>query len=161
MKRCFEKISYTQFKNDIYDDINLYNIYEMPKRSTKYSAGYDFFSLNDFVLKPGESKKIPTGIKACMMDDEVLLLYIRSSMGFKYNIRMCNQVGVIDKDYYNNINNEGHIWIKIQNEGVNDYVVKKGDAICQGIYTKYLIVDNEIEIENERISGIGSTNKED
>ena len=156
--RYFEKISFKQFKNDIKDDIELYNEYQTPKRSTKKSAGYDFCSLIDVVLKPNESIKIPTGIKACMNDDEVLMLYVRSSMGFKYNIRMCNQTGIINSDYYNNETNEGHIYIKLQNEGNEDFVIKKGDKICQGIFIKYLTVDNEEKIEKERISGIGSTN---
>jgi len=156
--RYFEKISFKQFKNDINDDIELYNGYQTPKRSTKKSAGYDFYSLIDVVLKPNESIKIPTGIKVCMNDDEVLMLYVRSSMGFKYNIRMCNQTGIIDSDYYNNESNEGHIFIKIQNEGQQDFNIKKGDKICQGIFIKYLLVDNEEKIEKERISGIGSTN---
>ena len=87
-----------------------------------------------------------------MNDDEVLWLVDRSSQGFKYNVRMCNQVGVIDKDYYNNKDNEGHIFVKLQNEGTKDYVVKRGDAICQGIFIKYLTVDNEEEKFNERTS---------
>ena len=78
-----------------------------------------------------------------MEGDEVLLLVDRSSMGFKYNVRMCNQVGVIDKDYYNNKDNEGHIWIKIQNEGDKPYSVKKGEGMIQGMFMKYLKVDNE------------------
>ena len=156
--RYFEKISFKQFKKDIKDDIELYNEYQTPKRITKKSAGYDFYSLIDAVLKPNESIKIPTGIKACMNDDEVLMIYVRSSMGFKYNIRMCNQTGIIDSDYYNNETNEGHIFIKIQNEGEKDFNIKKGDKICQGIFIKYLTVDNEEKIEKERISGIGSTN---
>ena len=143
--RYFEKISFEEFKKDVIDDINLYKTYPIPTRETKYAAGYDFYSLEDFILVPGEVKKIPTGIKANMNDDEVLLLMDRSSMGFKYNVRLCNQVGVIDKDYYNNKDNEGHIFIKIQNEGEKDYVVKKGDAICQGIFIKYLTVDHEEE----------------
>ena len=64
-------------------------------------------------------------------------------MGFKYNVRMCNQVGVIDKDYYNNKDNEGHIWIRIQNEGDKPYIVKKGEGMIQGVFMKYLVVDNE------------------
>jgi len=157
--RKFEKISFEQFKNDIKDDKNLYEEYKLPKRGTKCAAGYDFYSLYDYTLKPGEIMKVPTGIKVCMEEDDVLFLIDRSSMGFKYNVRMCNQVGVIDADYYNNSNNEGHIWIKIQNEGDKDYIVKKGDAMIQGIFMKYLKVDDEEEIENERIGGIGSTNK--
>lgn len=157
--RKFEKISFEQFKKDIIDDKNLYNEYQLPRRSTKNSAGYDFFALYDYTLQPGEIKKIPTGIKSEMNDDEVLFLIDRSSMGFKYNIRMCNQVGVIDSDYYNNNDNEGHIWIKIQNEGDKEYSVKKGAAMIQGIFMKYLKIDNENEINNERTSGIGSTDK--
>ena len=157
--RKFEKISFEQFKKDIKDDKNLYNEYSLPKRGTKNAAGYDFYALYDYTLKPGEIMKIPTGIKVCMEEDDVLFLIDRSSMGFKYNVRMCNQVGVIDADYYNNNDNEGHMWIKIQNEGDKDYIVKKGDAMIQGIFMKYLKVDDEEIIENERIGGIGSTNK--
>ena len=151
MGRYFEKIKYEQFKKDISDDKKLYEEYNLPKRETKYAAGYDFYALFDFTLKPGEIKKIPTGVKVNMESDEVLLLVDRSSQGFKYNVRFCNQVGVIDKDYYSNSNNDGHMWIRIQNEGDKDYVVKKGDGICQGMFMKYLIVDNEKEgfIERE------------
>jgi dUTP pyrophosphatase len=160
MPRYFEKISYEQFNKDVNENETVYREYILPKRSTKYSAGYDFFALTDFSLLPGEMKKIATGIKVNMEKDDVLMLYVRSSMGFKYNVRMCNQVGIIDSDYYNNSVNEGHIWVKLQNEGQKEYIVKKGDAICQGIFTKYFIVDNEELIENERVDGIGSTSKE-
>ena len=161
MARYFEKISFEQFKQDVEDNRELYEEYRLPRRSTKYSAGYDFFSLYDFVLKPGEIKKIPTGVKVNMNTDEVMMLVVRSSMGFKYNVRMCNQIGIFESDYYNNPSNEGHAWLKLQNEGTIDFVVKKGDAICQGIFTKFLTVTNEEEIENERTGGIGSTSKEE
>lgn len=141
--RYFEKISFEQFKKDISSDLDLYNEYTLPRRDTKYAAGYDFKALFDYTLEPGEIKKIPTGIKANMEGDEVLLLVDRSSMGFKYNVRMCNQIGVIDKDYYNNKDNEGHIWIRIQNEGDKVYSVKKGEGMIQGMFMKYLTVDNE------------------
>ena len=143
MKRYFEKISFEQFSKDIKNDKELYESYNIPKRQTKYAAGYDFEAIEDFILNPGETKKIPTGIKADMMDDEVLLLIVRSGMGFKYNVRLCNQVGVTDKDYYNNSDNEGHMFIALQNHGEKDYVVKKGDRICQGMFVKYLTVDDE------------------
>ena len=159
MARYFEKISFEQFKKDVSDDKKLYESYNIPKRSTKYSAGYDFESLFDFTLKPGEIKKIPTGIKVCMNNDEVMFLLVRSSQGFKYNVRMCNQVGVFESDYYNNLDNEGHAWLKLQNHGSIDYVVKKGDKICQGVFTKFLTVDNEENIDNVRTSGIGSTGR--
>ena len=148
--RKFEKISFEQFKKDISDNIELYNSYSLPKRSTKFSAGYDFESVLDFIIKPGENKLIPTGIKVDMNEGETLLMIERSSQGFKYNIRMCNQIGVIDKDYYNSPKNEGHIFIKLYNEGTEDYVVHKKDKIVQGLFIKFLIVDNEEEIENER-----------
>ncbi len=141
--RKFEKISFEQFKKDVADDIQLYNEFEKPSRETFYAAGYDFHALYDFVLKPGEIDRIPTGVKVSMEDDEVLLLIIRSSMGYKYNVRLVNQVGVIDKDYYNNLTNEGHIWIKLQNEGTRDYVVKKGDGIGQGLFMKYYLTDDD------------------
>ncbi len=142
--RKFEKISYEQFKKDIKDDKSLYNSYDIPKRETAYAAGYDFEAIQDFEIKIGETMKIPTGIKSIMNEDEVLFLILRSSQGFKYNIRMCNQVGVIDKDYYNNKDNEGHIWIKLKNEGNSNYLVKKGDKIIQGIFLKYLTTDDEV-----------------
>ena len=156
--RKFEKISFEQFKKDINDDKNLYNEYLIPKRSTKTSAGYDFKAIEEFSLRPGEIKKIPTGIKACMEKDEVLLIVVRSSMGFKYNIRMCNQVGVIDSDYYNNEKNEGHIWIALKNEGDIEYIFKKDEGFAQAIFTKFLTVCDEEDVNNIREGGFGSTN---
>lgn len=156
--RSFEKISFEQFKNDVCDDKLIYNKFKLPNRSTKNSAGYDFFSLFDFSLNPGEIMKIPTGIKVNMENNDVLFLVVRSSMGFKYNVRMCNQVGVIDSDYYNNSDNEGHIWIKLKNEGDKDFIVKNGDAICQGIFLNYLTVTNERDVKKIRNGGLGSTN---
>ena len=150
--RKFEKISFEQFKKDVSDDKKLYEEYILPKRDTTNAAGYDFYALFDYTLKPGDIMKIPTGVKVIMESDEVLFLLDRSSMGFKWNVRMCNQVGVIDSDYYNNSSNEGHMWIRIQNEGDKDYIVKKGDAMCQGVFLKYLTVDNEEEIVKERSS---------
>lgn len=148
--RKFEKISFEQFKKDISDDKELYESYNVPKRETKYAAGYDFEALSDITIKPGEIAKIPTGIKSIMNDDEVLLLVDRGSQGFKYNVRMCNQVGVVDKDYYNNPKNEGHIWVRLQNEGDKDYSVKKGEGIIQGMFMKYLMTDDELDEYKDR-----------
>ena len=157
--RKFEKISFEEFIKDVENNKELYNSYNLPIRKTKKSAGYDFESLYDFVLKPGEIIKLPLGIKACMNEDEVLMIFVRSSQGFKYNIRLCNQVGIIDSDYYNNSDNEGHLFVRLQNEGDKDYIVKKGDAICQGMFTKFLIVDDEMNMGNIRKGGLGSTNR--
>lgn len=157
--RKFEKISFEQFKKDICDDKKLYEEYCLPCRKTKYSAGYDFFSIEDFSLKPGEIKKIPTGIKSKFPVDEMLMLFIRSSIGFKYNVRMCNQVGIIDSDYYNNTSNEGHMWIALQNHGDKEFRIKAGESFVQGIFTKYYVTDDEEKIVNVRKGGFGSTNK--
>ena len=156
--RKFEKISFEQFKKDISDDKELYESYLLPKRSTKNSAGYDFYSLYDITVKPDERVVIPTGIKVCMNENEFLGIYIRSSLGFKYNIRMCNQVGIIDADYYNNKDNEGHIFVCLQNEGDKDLVIRKGDRFVQGIFMPFLITDDD-NTTSRRIGGIGSTNK--
>lgn len=154
--RKFEKISEKEFLKDVsngnYEDILL------PKRSTKNSAGYDFYSLYDITIKPNEIVKIPTGIKVCMNENEFLGIFIRSSFGFKYNIRMCNQVVIIDADYYNNKDNEGHIFVCLQNHGDKDFVIKKGDRFVQGIFMPFLITDDD-NTTSRRIGGIGSTNK--
>lgn len=156
--RKFEKISKSEFLKDVpdanYDDIIL------PKRSTLNSAGYDFYSVISFTLNPGERRVIPTGIKASMNSNEFLSIYIRSSLGFKWNIRMCNQVGIIDADYYNNSENEGHIFVCLMNEGDKVLEIKKGDRIVQGIFIPFLITDDD-KTTDIRMGGIGSTNKGD
>ncbi|MBQ8871162.1 MAG: hypothetical protein IJ018_00255 [Bacilli bacterium] len=155
--RKFEKISFKQFKKDIIDSKETYNSYNLPVRHTNCSAGYDFESILSFELQPGEIKKIPTGIKVQMNQDEMLMIVVRSSTGFKYNVRMCNQVGIIESDYYNNSSNEGHMWIALQNEGTEVFKVEAGDRIAQGIFVKFLTVDEEEKIDNERNGGLGST----
>ena len=155
--RKFEKVSIDEFSK--YYDKKLYEEYDLPKRMTRHSAGYDFLAIEGFTIKPGEIKKIPTGYKATFGNDEMLMILVRSSMGFKYNVRMTNQVGIIESDYYNNIDNEGHMFVSLQNEGDRDFVVKKGGGYAQGIFTKFLICDDDITT-NERQGGLGSTNKE-
>lgn len=155
--RKFEIISKEQYQKDLegmceYSDISL------PVRGTSHSAGYDFKSPIEFELKPGEFKKVPTGIKVQMNDDEYLMLFVRSSMGFKYNIRLCNQVGIVDSDYYNNPDNEGHMFIKIQNEGTEIVKINKGDRFAQGIFNKYYLTDDD-SANGNRTGGFGSTGK--
>ena len=119
-----------------------------------------FIVLYLFSLKPGERKVIPTAIKACMDENEFLAIYVRSSLGFKYNIRMCNQVGIIDADYYGNSENEGHIFVCLKNEGERKVNINKGDRFVQGIFTPYLITNDDSATGN-REGGIGSTNEGD
>ena len=157
--RKFEKISFEQFVKDVKDDRMLYDSMELPKRSTKTSAGYDIRSVEEGIVKPGEAKAFKTGLKVCMNPDEVLYLYSRSGHGYKYNVCLMNSVGVIDSDFYNNPDNEGHFQVKLLNLGENDFEVKVGDKIAQGVFMKYLTVDDEEEIKSKRKSGLGSTGK--
>ena len=150
--RDFEKISFEQFSKDVRNDKELYNEIKIPQRDSDSTAGYDICLLNDLELNPGEIVKLPTGLKSFFEKDEVLLLVVRSSMGFKYNIRLCNQVGVIDADYYNNKDNEGHIWIRVQNEGDKTVELHKGDAIVQGIFMRYLTTNSDETLQLERRS---------
>ena len=102
--------------------------------------------------------KIPTGYKATFESDEMLMMVVRSSMGFKYNVRLTNQVGIIESDYYNNRDNEGHMWVCLQNHGDKEYIINKGDAYAQGIFVKFLTTDDD-NVKTLRTGGIGSTNK--
>ena len=153
--RKFEKVSRDIFLRDV--PLGNYDELLLPRRSTKYSAGYDFYSPISFTLNPGERKVIPTGIKVCMNDNEFLAIYIRSSLGFKWDIWMCNQVGIIDADYYGNSENEGHIFVCLKNEGNSSVTINKGDRFVQGIFTPYLITDDDT-VTGIREGGIGSTN---
>lgn len=152
--RDFEKISFEQFKKDIKNDINLYNEYKLPQRDSNSSAGYDIYLIEDLIIEPNKILKIPTGLKSFFEKDEVLFLIVRSTTGFKYNIRLCNQVGVVDSDYYNNKDNEGHIWVKIQNEGSEKVFIPKGESIVQGIYLNYLKTESDRNKSIERRSDI-------
>ena len=159
--RKFEKISFKQFKKDVSNNKELYESITLPKRSTSHSAGYDIKSIINVTIKPGESTIIKTGLKVDMNETEVLYIFDRSSLGFKYDVFLSNSVGVIDSDYYNNEDNEGHIQIKLINMGKKDFEVKIGDRIAQGVFMEYLTVDYEEKIDKKRKGGIGSTNKEE
>ena len=134
----------------------------LPVRKTKLSAGYDIEAAEDIVVpafKPGTAPTlIPTGIKAYMEDDEVLYLYNRSSNPKKKGLVLANSVGVIDADYYENPDNDGHIMFAFFNFKDEDVEIKKGDAIGQGVFMKYLLTDDDAA-EGERLGGFGSTTK--
>ena len=134
----------------------------LPKRKTKYSAGYDIEVAEDVVIpsfKKGMNPTlVKTGIKAYMQDDEALMLYNRSSNPKKKGLILANSVGVVDKDYYENPDNDGHIMFAFYNIKDEDTIVKKGDAIGQGIFQKYFVTDDDVA-EGERVGGFGSTNK--
>ena len=137
-------------------DINL------PVRKTKYSAGYDVECAEDTVVpsfKKGMNPTlIPTGIKAYMGDDEVLYLYNRSSNPKKKGLILANSVGVVDKDYYGNPDNDGHIMFAFFNIKDEDITIKKGEAIGQAVFAKYLVIDDDTA-SGKRQGGFGSTDK--
>lgn len=152
--RGFKKISKVAYLKD--GDLNYENV-RLPERATAASAGYDFVLPTDVELVSGASVIVKTGIKAFMEKDEFLMIIIRSSLGFKHNLRLRNQVGVIDSDYYDNKDNEGHIMIAIKNEGNSNVLLQAGSKVAQGIFMKYLTVSDEKESDLQRIGGIGST----
>ena len=134
----------------------------LPIRKTKYSAGYDIEAAEDVIIpsfKKGMNPTlIKTGLKVYMQDDEVVLLYNRSSNPKKKGLILANSVGVIDKDYYGNPDNDGHIMFAFYNIKEEDIEIKKGEAIGQAVFQKYLMADDD-SAEGERVGGFGSTRK--
>lgn len=133
----------------------------LPIRKTKYSAGYDVEAAEDTVIPSFKKGMAPilvkTGIKAYMQDDEMLLLYNRSSNPKKKGLILSNSVGVVDKDYYGNEDNDGHIMFAFYNIKEEDIVIKKGECIGQAIFQKYFLTDDDVA-EGIRNGGFGSTN---
>lgn len=162
----FYKVSYEQFKEGFLDSFGagndgiIYKIYDeikLPERATAGSAGYDFFAPVDVVLNPGETVKIPTGVRVEMEPDWVLKCYPRSGLGFKYRLQLNNTVGIIDSDYFYS-DNEGHIFAKITNDTNEGKVlnIAAGTGFMQGIFVEYGITvdDNVTTVRN---GGFGST----
>ena len=165
----FKKVSWTQFQKDYMntfgegqtinmDDVKkIYDSIQLPIRATSGSAGYDFKSPITFILKPGQTIKIPTGIKVKIDDGWVLKCYPRSGLGFKYRLQLNNTVGIIDSDYYYS-DNEGHIFAKLTNDTKEGKTVEitAGSGFMQGIFVEYGITldDDATEIRN---GGFGST----
>ena len=155
--------SYKEFfqeKKIEYDDLTIKNIYydlKLPKRATTGSAGYDFFTPIDLIINPKETITIPTGINVQMSNDLVLLIFPRSSLGFKYNFILDNTVGVIDSDYFFS-DNEGHIQIKLTNHSNKVLTLLRGQAFSQGIFLNFYLTDDD-NVDKIRNGGIGSTNE--
>ena len=164
----FHKVSLEQFMQVVKEDYpeyseedikDIYESIELPRRATKGSAGYDFFSPFAFSLEPGATIKVPTGIRAEMEEDWVLKLYPRSGLGFKYRLQLNNTVGIIDSDYFYS-DNEGHIMAKITNDSkeAKSVIVNSGDGFIQGIFLEYGITTDD-NAEGIRNGGFGSTTK--
>jgi dUTP pyrophosphatase len=149
-KRGFEVVS-------AYEDKDIH----IPVRKTKTSAGYDIEAAEDVVIPVFEKGikpvLVPTGLKAFMESDECLLILNRSS-GPKKGFILANSVGLIDSDYYNNPDNEGHIFFAFYNSLDKELEVKKGDVIGQAVFTKFLVTDDD-NAKGERKGGFGSTDK--
>lgn len=130
----------------------------LPQRKTAKSAGYDIVALTDedVYVHPGMSVNLETGVKACMEDDEVMLLFIRSSLGIKQGLTLSNSCGVIDADYYNNPDNDGHFILNIINTGNSVQRIPARSRVAQAVFVKYLTVDDD-NATGERVGGIGST----
>ena len=128
----------------------------LPRRQTKYSAGYDFYAMQDTFIPRGWPALVRVGVKAYMPPDEHLEIHIRSSYGMKYGMCLANGVGIIDADYYNNPDNEGEILIKLINHGNDGMVIRRGDRFAQGIFVKHYLIDND-DADGERVGGVGST----
>lgn len=166
----FHKVSFEQFKGDWTDTFGelpeeeIRTIYEgvrLPVRATSGSAGYDFFTPAAFSLGPGETAKIPTGIRAEMDENWVLQIFPRSGLGFKYRLQLNNTVGIIDSDYFYS-DNEGHMFAKITNDSNEEKTVeiKKGDGFMQGIFVEYGITVDD-DVTDVRNGGFGSTTKKE
>lgn len=132
---------------------------KLPTRADSKSAGYDFYLPKDVKILPAQKLIIWTDVKAYMQDDEVLELYIRSSLAIKQGLMLSNNVGIIDASYYNNSANDGNIGIAVVNTSGKTIELKEGDRIAQGVFKKYLVVDEENITSEERTGGFGSTGK--
>lgn len=162
---------------------------QLPVRGTRTSAGYDLFATEDLVIKPQQTVKFRTNVKAYMQADEMLIIDIRSSMGVKQDLMLANTLGIVDSDYYGNEDNAGNMIIAIRNlkpalavtdcvdvvdiHGMvrhipwvsnltlkNTVTIKAGERVAQAIFIKFLESDN-CNTETERTGGVGSTTKTD
>ena len=129
----------------------------LPKRATTGSAGYDFICPADVTLQPGDAITVPTGIRCEMQPGWVLMLFPRSGLGFKHQVRLANTVGVIDADYFHAAN-EGHIMVRIVNGGDHVVSIAKGERFCQGIFLPHGLAEED-EVFSDRTGGFGSTGR--
>ena len=140
-----------------FEEVTYGNCWKLPTRSDNGSAGYDFYSPETVTINPKQMVKIKTNVKCSMADREVLMLYVRSSIGIKKNLMLANGTGVIDSTYYNNPDNEGNIIIALYNYGDESQTIEIGDRIAQGVITSFYTVENDVVLSDKRTGGIGSS----
>lgn len=150
IKRGFEVVSSEHRKHPSVD-------IQLPVRSTQHSAGYDFFLPCDVTIQPNQKMVVFSDVKAYMLEDEVLELYVRSSIGIKLLVVLANGTGIIDCDYCDNPNNDGNIGLALYNTSDKVVELKQGERVAQGIFKKFLVADNG-NTDNVRVGGTGSTN---
>ena len=129
----------------------------LPRRATAGSAGYDFVAPAETVIPAGGTALIPTGIRAEMEPGWVLVLFPRSSLGFRTGTRLSNTAGIIDSDYAF-AKNEGHIMVKLRNPSDVPVVIGRGERFCQGVFLPYGTAEEHDDFA-ERSGGFGSTGK--
>lgn len=132
---------------------------QLPQRADVRSAGYDLYCPIDITLQPGERRLIMTDVKAYMGPDEVLMIYVRSSIGIKKGVVLSNGTGIIDASYYNNAGNNGNLGVPLYNTTDKVVEFKAGERIAQGVFLKYLVADNDNVLNKERDGGFGSSGK--
>ena len=154
----FERVSEVQLKKDSTHMKGLPCLAALPKRATAQSAGYDICTPWDIRLEPGESLRVPTGLRCRIADGWVLLIVPKSGLGFKYRVQLDNTVGVVDADYYG-ADNEGHIQIQITNDSKEGKTldIPAGKAFAQGIFLPFGVTEDD-EADAKRTGGFGSTN---
>lgn len=131
----------------------------LPTRSDNRSAGYDFYSPVDIIITPGKRCLVWTDVKAYMQENEVLMLYVRSSIGVKKGVVLSNGTGIIDSSYYSNPDNDGNIGISLFNTSDKEVHILAGERIAQGVFIQYLVTDNDEVLNKERSGGFGSSGK--
>ena len=156
----FMAVSRGQFEADWADafpEAPVPDLPPLPRRATAGSAGYDFASPLDFARGPGETIKIPTGVRCRIAAGWVLMLFPRSGLGFKYRLMLSNTVGVVDADYFS-ARNEGHIFVKLTNAGEKPLRVEALEAFAQGVFLPFGITEDD-HADGVRVGGFGSTGK--
>ena len=159
----FLHVSAEQYASSALPDALPVDAIPLPHRATAGSAGYDFICPADITLQPGDAITISTGIRCEMQPGWVLMLFPRSGLGFKHQVRLANTVGVIDADYFH-AENEGHIMVRIVcgqspcSMGSHEVTILKGERFCQGVFLPHGLAEEE-EVFSSREGGFGSTGK--
>lgn len=131
----------------------------LPRRHSPLSAGYDLACAQDITLAPGALALVGTGLRVQLPEGEFLAVYARSSLAVKHRVMLANAVGVIDADYYDNVDNLGHILIALLNLGSSAVSIERGERVAQAVFTTFHVADDDRVIDARRSGGFGSTDQ--